>query len=136
MGNKEPVVVAVPAQLVDQMVGTDTGAVHDVHHPDTLQGLQNGMAGEVQLLGGSPQFFSAGGRDGIRIFGGISQEDQLTTLLCEGFQPLQSGGAQGLAAGDKDGIVGHFSHPEGIGTGFALLRQQGFAHKVKIDAAV
>ena len=50
----------------------------------------------------------------------LSQENQLTALVPEGFQPLQGRGSESLTAGDHNGIVGHFTYAQGRAALFAL----------------
>ena len=136
VGQEEPLVFAVGAQLVDQIVGAGAGVVVNIHHADILQRFQNGVAGEIQSLAGFPQSLASGTGDGIGILGGIAQEDQLATVSCEGFQPFQGGGSQSFAAGNQNHIVGHLTHLQGSRGLGTLLGKQRFTDKVKINAAV
>lgn len=118
--------VAVPAQLVEQVVGAGAVGVADIDDPDVPKRLQNRLLAERRMRGRLPQRPAAPAGDGVLQLGRVAQKDQPAAGLTEGLQARKRGGAQRLAGGRHNGVVGHFAHfersvpPEDTGTAAAI----------------
>ena len=135
MGNEEPHAGVIPAKLMDQRVGVSTRGATDLQMAIGLQRREQCAAAEGNAVACRIQHSATVGGHGVFIFRCLAHKDQLAARLPEGLQSLQRGGAQRLAFGHDDHVVGHFAHLERSACLGALLRQQGLRNKVEVNAA-
>ena len=136
VGEEQPQAVAVPAQLMHEVVRARAVLVANVDQPHGLQRGEHRLLTELGPLRLSVQLRAAVVGLRIGVTGRIAQEDQPAAGPLEGLQPLQRGGAQRLAARHHHRVVGHLAHLKGRAGLFALRGQQRFADEVEVDSAV
>ena len=136
LGDEQPAVVAVLAQLVEQVPRPLLPVLQQIHLTPGGEAFQHRQAGHLDRLAAPNQLVQRGASLAVRITRRLAREQQRAAAGREAGEVPKRAFAKVQAAGHDHCLVGHLPAAEpAVRFAEGFVRQGGFRHVVEIDAA-